>query len=129
MVGGYSQGLNRRKICRQVATPPQSSQEPLHPRFVLSGCKPPTKPVRRVAARQPLSLWQPDEAEVDGGHVTSKFVGERWKRHRRRGVGRGDPPKSNFSTISQLTESPADFPILAMHKVSRFCIVHCSLSL
>src|SRR6218665_896058 len=92
MVGGYSQGLNRRKICRQVATPPQSSQEPLHPRFVLSGCKPPPKPVRRIAARKPLSLWQPDEAEVDGGHVTSKFVGQRWKRHRRRGVGRGDPP-------------------------------------
>src|SRR6218665_148082 len=82
MVGSYSQGLNRRKICRQVATPPQSSQEPLHPRFVLSGCKPPTKPVRRIAARQPLSLWQPDEAEVDGGHATSKFVGQRWKRHR-----------------------------------------------
>src|SRR6218665_667226 len=32
VVGSYSQGLNRRKICLQVATPPQSSQEPLHPR-------------------------------------------------------------------------------------------------
>src|SRR6218665_3374783 len=40
VVSSYSQGLNRRKICRQVATPPQSSQEPLIPRFVLSGCKP-----------------------------------------------------------------------------------------
>src|SRR6218665_2762719 len=29
VVGSYSQGLNRRKICRQVATPPQSPQEPL----------------------------------------------------------------------------------------------------
>src|SRR6218665_2436859 len=35
---------------------------------------------------------QPDEAVVDGDHVTSKFVGQRWRRHRRRGVGRGDPP-------------------------------------
>src|SRR6218665_2443910 len=33
----------------------------------------PTKPVRRIAARQPLLLWQPDEAEVDGGHVTSSW--------------------------------------------------------
>jgi len=38
VVGSYSQGLNRRKIYQQVATPPQSSQEPLHLRFVLSGC-------------------------------------------------------------------------------------------
>src|SRR6218665_1638601 len=85
----YEAPLNRRKICRQVATPPQSSQEPLQsPSEICSQrLQAPTKPVRRIAARQPLSLWQPDEAVVDGDHVTSKFVGQRWKRHRR-GVGR-----------------------------------------
>ena len=40
VVGSNSQGLNRQKICRQVATPRQSSHEPLHPRLILSGCKP-----------------------------------------------------------------------------------------
>ena len=47
----------------------------------------PTKPVRRITARQPLQLWQPDEAEEDGGHATSKFVRQKWRKHRRGGAG------------------------------------------
>jgi len=40
VVGSNSQGLNPRKISRQIATPPQSSQELLHPRYISTVARP-----------------------------------------------------------------------------------------
>src|SRR6218665_1030091 len=78
----------------------------------------PTKPVRRIAARQPLSLWQPDEAEVDGGHVTSKFVGQRWKRHRR--------PRPEYYQIGhRFGSSPEDDHFLRFVSVYLKIVPHC----